>query len=143
MKTIQQLHQRIPGFKQMLYGKDKSMYVPSNFSQARKRQYIFEQMKKHSDINEYMKFTTDIRSYNFKKPYPISVLKLIPEIDFDEDQGFSYIYYDVVEYEDTFLLIYFIRYRNRNYICMYEFKRYFNTFSHPGTSLLYCISFEK
>lgn len=147
MSKIQEIHERIPAFRQMLYGKDKSMYVPQNYSLARKRQYIFQQLKNFTNVTEFLKFSRDIRSYDFKKPYTISFLQLLSEMDFAEIQNdydtFTYIYYDILQLGRKSLLIYLVQYRNKNYICFYDFRRYFNTWVHPGTPLLYCIPFEK
>jgi hypothetical protein len=123
---MQQIHERIPAFRQMLYGKDKSMYVPQKYSLAKKRQYLFEQLKKYTNVMEFLKFTKDIRAYDFKKPYPISFLQLLSEIDFTEIENdyetFTYIYYDILQYKRKNVLIYLVQYKKTNYICGCSFQ---------------------
>lgn len=147
--NVPQLHQRIPAFRQMMYGKDKAKYAPTNLKKSARRQYLLKQIKTLSVIGtvnrsiEYTKFTKDIRGYNFQKPLDVHILE---DLDFEDIEESFPTYGSYLCYDDSFMIgrnsarIYLVKYKTTNFICIYRFGRFFdNMLKYPNTLLLYCI----
>lgn len=143
MNKVQQLHQNIPAFRQMLYGKDKSYYVPHKMSKARHREILIQQLKLYKNPKEYLKFISDIRLYDFRQEVHIKYLQRLSEIDFDEIKHdfdkFSFVYYDILDHD---ILVYLVQWKEKKYLCLYRFSRYFETSQYPNSKLLFCIPYK-
>jgi hypothetical protein len=143
MPAVQEIHQRIPAFKQMLYGKAKAPYVKTSLLSAKKKQDLIQQLKSYKNPQEYLKFTSDIRLYDFKQAVPIRYLNRISEIDFDEVVNdfdtFSYVYYDILGSD---ILVYLVQWKDKKYLCFYNYSRYFQTIQHPKSKLVFCIAYK-
>lgn len=151
--VLQQVHERIPAFRQMMYGKDKAKYVPSSYTQAQRRQRIFA-MLKQSDLvvrkREYAKFVKDIRSYDYRQPKDAGIYADLSEnLDFKDmkasfPRNLTYLCYDeaVVGRKGTYK-VYLVRYDGLNFVCAYKSGRYFdNSMIHPNSKLLLCLPFR-
>lgn len=140
---VQELHQNIPAFRQALYGKDKSYYVPTNMSKAKQKQALVEQLSAYKNPTEYLKFVRDIRVYDFKQSVSISLLSRLSEIDLEEVledfRSFSFVYYDILGSD---ILVYLVQWKDKKYLCLYRFSRYFQTSQHPRSKLLYCVPYK-
>lgn len=147
--NVPQLHQRIPAFRQMMYGKDKAKYAPNSLHKSARRQYLLKQIKTLNIVGtvnrsiEYTKFTKDIRGYNFQKPIDVNLLE---ELDFEDIQESFPTYGSYLCYDDSFMVgrntyrIYLVKYKTKNFVCIYRFGRYFdNLLKHPSTQLLFTI----
>ena len=146
MTNVQQIHQRIPALREMLYAKGKVRYVPSNMKLALKKQFLIKQLTKVNKFKttEYKKFDNDIYKYDWGKPIDSEIIE---EIDFDEIQdSFStsptFINFDTIILGRSQYTIYCVTRVKRKYVCIYRFGRYFDVQTHPGTPLLYCIPIQ-
>lgn len=146
--NLEQLHQRIPGLREMMYGKDKAMYAPASLSPNLRRQTLLKEIRTlaNEKAEEYLKFTRDIRAYDFTKPISTEILD---NLDF-EDIGESVMKYGTyLCYDDALMVgsqlykVYLINFKKKHFVCIYKFGRYYdNTLKHPGTKLLFAIPFR-
>lgn len=139
---IRTTYERIPALKQMMFGVDKSRYIPKSIEKTLQKQQLVKQIKECAS-KDYLFFTKDIRNYSFKKPIPLSVFEMLKELDLEEDLPIEftcYQYIDVFPPQKT--ILYIVKYRNKKFLCFYRFKRYFNADAYPRTDLLYCIPIE-
>lgn len=140
---INQLHQRVPAFKQILYGTIKAPLVKSNLLDAKKKENLIQQLKHYRNPEQYLKFVKDIKAYDFKQSVPVKYLNRLNEIDFDEVVNdfdhFSFIYYDILGSD---ILVYLVEFNGKKYLCLYRYSRYFNTIQYPGSKLLFCIAYK-
>lgn len=142
--NVQQIHQRVPAFKQMLYGKIKAPLVSSKIIQNKKKEDLIQEFKKYKNPNEYLKFIADIRLYDWKQSVPVRILERVVEIDFEEiandfEDHFSFVYYDILGSD---VLVYLVQWKGKKYVCLYNFSRYFQTIQHPKSKLVYCVSYK-
>lgn len=141
--NIQQVYQRVPAFKQMLYGKIKAPLVSSKIVQNKRKQDLIQQFKSYKHPTEYLKFIADIRLYDWKQSVPARILDRVAEIDFEEVANdfdeFSFVYYDILGSD---ILVYLVQWRGKKYLCLYNFSRYFQTIQHPKSKLVYCVSYK-
>jgi hypothetical protein len=146
MSRVQQIHQRIPALREMLYAKDKARYVPSNMRMALRKDFLIQQLTKINKRKtpEYNKFENDIYKYDWRKPIDPEVMD---EIDFEEiKDSFStsptFIYFDLLIIGRSQYNVYCVTKVKRKYVCIYRFGRYTDPQTHPGTPLLYCIPIQ-
>lgn len=141
--NVQQLHQRIPAFKQILYGKIKTPLVTNNVLQNTKKQALIREFKNYTNPKEYLKFIADIRLYDWKQAVPTRILDRVGEIDFDDIANdfdtFSFVYYDIL---GTDILVYLVQWKHKKYLCLYNFSRYYQTMQHPTSKLVFCVSYK-
>jgi hypothetical protein len=147
-KSLQEIHERIPGLREMMYGKDKARYAPSSLSKNLRRQYLLEELRTLSNgkAQEYLKFTKDIRQYDFSKPIPTTFLT---ELDFDDIRESMMKYGTYLCYDDALFIdndmykIYVVKDKKKHFICVYRFGRYYDDIlRHPSTKLLVCIPIQ-
>lgn len=141
--NVQQIHQRVPAFKQMLYGKVKGPLVKTSLLNAKKKQDLIQQLKSYKNPKEYLKFIADIRLYDFKQAVAVRYLNRLSEIDFEEVvhdfDRFSFVYYDILGSD---ILVYLVQWKDKRYLCLYNFSRYFDTIRHPGSKLVFCVPYK-
>lgn len=146
--TLENIHERIPGLREMMYGKDKARYAPSSLSKNLRRQRLIDELRTltHGKSDDYLKFTRDIRNYDFTKPIDVSLLS---NLDFDDIGESKMKYGTYLCYDDSFFLdgkvfkIYLVQFRKKHYISIYRFGRYYDdSLKHPLTKLYACIPFS-
>lgn len=147
--TLEQIHETVPGLRQMMYGKDKARYAPTSLSKAIRRERIIHELNRLTlTLSDYRKFTRDIVHYDWKQPQTMETLSIIQHLDLEDikdslllDAGF-YCYDDSIRIHQKLYSLYIINFRGQNYLMIYNFGRYFNSLKYPHTKLHLCIPFR-